>query len=207
MEELLKSLIFIQQNLNAPKDQYNSFGKYKYRSLEGIQAAIKPLLQETSCGIRFMDEVVEHCGRTFLKTTLIFFNDKGESITTTAEAEHTETKSGMDAAQITGAASSYARKYAMNSMFLIDDTLDADTEQYHTEQHQQKRPYNRKATIPSKEPATGNRQYEQIKSELNKASDMTVLMGVYKKYKTFVETDSTVKNLFTQARIRLTNAA
>lgn len=77
MEELLKSLIYIQQNLNAPKDQFNSFGKYKYRSLEGIQAAIKPLLAEQSCGIRFEDQVVEHCGRTFLRTTLYFFNDKG----------------------------------------------------------------------------------------------------------------------------------
>ena len=76
MEELLKSLIYIQQNLNAPKDQFNSFGKYKYRSLEGIQAAIKPLLAEQSCGIRFEDQVVEHCGRTFLRTTLYFFNDK-----------------------------------------------------------------------------------------------------------------------------------
>ena len=88
MEELLKSLIHIQQNLNAPKDQYNQFGKFKYRKLEDIQAAIKPLLAEQSCGIRFADEIVEHCGRTFLKTTLTFFNDKGETLSTTAEAEH-----------------------------------------------------------------------------------------------------------------------
>ena len=99
-----------------PKDQFNSFGKYNYRSLESILAAIKPLLRSQNCGIRFEDEVIELGGRTFLKTTLYFFNDKGETITTSAIAEHTATKTGMDAAQITGAASSYARKYAMNAM-------------------------------------------------------------------------------------------
>ena len=131
MEDLLKSLIDIQQRLDAPKGQYNSYGKYNYRSLEDIEAAIKPLLREHSCGIRFSDQVVEHCGRTFLQTTLYFFNTKGESISITAEAEHSATKAGMDAAQITGAASSYARKYAMNALFAIDDTKDADTNQYH----------------------------------------------------------------------------
>ena len=131
MEDLLKSLIDIQQRLDAPKGQYNQFGKFKYRSLEDIEAAIKPLLREHSCGIRFSDQVVEHCGRTFLQTTLFFFNTKGENISVTAEAEHSATKTGMDAAQITGAASSYARKYAMNALFAIDDTKDADTNQYH----------------------------------------------------------------------------
>ena len=122
MEDLLKSLIDIQQRLDAPKGQYNNYGKYNYRSLEDIEAAIKPLLKEHSCGIRFSDQVVEHCGRTFLQTTLYFFNTKGENISITAEAEHSATKTGMDAAQITGAASSYARKYAMNALFAIAAT-------------------------------------------------------------------------------------
>ena len=104
MQELLKSLIDIQQRLNVPKNQYNQFGKFKYRSLEDIQAALKPLLAEHNCGIRFDDTIVEHCGRTFLKTTLTFFNDKGETLSTTSEAEHAIEKSGMDSAQISGAA-------------------------------------------------------------------------------------------------------
>ena len=122
MEELLKALIDIQQNLNAPKGQYNNFGKFNYRSLEDIEAAIKPFLAKHSCGIRFSDEIEDHCNRTFVKTTLTFFNCKGDSISTTAVAENVSEKSGMDGAQITGAASSYARKYSMNAMFAIDDT-------------------------------------------------------------------------------------
>ena len=132
----MKALIDIQQNLNAPKGQYNNFGKFNYRSLEDIEAAIKPFLAKHSCGIRFSDEIEDHCNRTFVKTTLTFFNCKGDSISTTAVAENVSEKSGMDGAQITGAASSYARKYAMNAMFAIDDTKDADTNQYHNQTNQ-----------------------------------------------------------------------
>jgi hypothetical protein len=121
MEDLLKSLIDIQQRLDAPKGQYNSFGKYNYRSLEDIEAAIKPLLREHQCGIRFSDQVVEHCGRTFLQTTVYFFNTKGENISVTAEAEHSATKTGMDAAQITGSCSTYARKHALCGLLAVDD--------------------------------------------------------------------------------------
>ena len=86
---------------------FTGTGKIKRRHAykESILAAIKPLLRSQNCGIRFEDEVIELGGRTFLKTTLYFFNDKGETITTSAIAEHTATKTGMDAAQITGAAS------------------------------------------------------------------------------------------------------
>ncbi|MCR4614286.1 MAG: ERF family protein, partial [Bacteroidaceae bacterium] len=146
MKELLEALIYIQQNLSVPKDQFNAFGKYNYRSLESILAAIKPLLRSQNCGIRFEDEVIELGGRTFLKTTLYFFNDKGETITTCAIAEHTATKTGMDAAQITGAASSYARKYAMNALFAIDDTKDADTEAYQQQQQLRKTAQRRTTT-------------------------------------------------------------
>lgn len=220
MEELLKSLIIIQQNLNAPKDQYNKFGNFKYRSLEGILAAIKPLLFDQSCGIRFKDEVVDRCGRTFLKTTLIFFNSQGQSIETTAEAEHSIQKSGMDAAQITGAASSYARKYAMNSMFLIDDTNDADTDAYHqqTQVPVQNQPQQTKRQFPKKgvtasirtAPQAQQPQYDSytgIKNELSQVTDMTQLMALYQKYRTLVDTDQNVKALFSQSRSRITNAA
>ena len=203
MEEILKSLVYIQQHLNAPKEQYNNFGKFSYRSLEDIEAAIKPLLAEQSCGIRFSDEIEDHCGRTFLKTTLTFFNCKGDSITTTALAENVAEKTGMDGAQITGAASSYARKYAMNAMFCIDDTKDADTEQYRnwTEGGQRKTATARKTTSPSSD------SNARIRTELSHARDMNDLMNLYKKYKTLVDTDPTVRELFTQTRINLTKAA
>ncbi len=217
MEELLKSLIYIQQNLNAPKGQYNNFGKFNYRSLEDIEAAIKPLLAECSCGIRFSDEIEDHIGRTFLKTTLTFFNTKGDSISTTAVAENVAEKSGMDGAQITGAASSYARKYAMNALFAIDDTKDADTDQYVnlTGQQQKKTSSQRKTTTSRRTSQTTEMTKPQasydpnahIKTALSLARNMNDLMNLYQQYKTLVDTDPSVKELFTQARINLNKAA
>lgn len=205
MEALLKSLIYIQQNLNAPKNQYNKFGNFSYRSLEDIEAAIKPLLNEQACGIRFQDEVVEHCGRTFLKTTLIFFNDKGESVSTTAEAEHSVTKSGMDSAQITGSASSYARKYAMNAMFCIDDCKDMDSNEVHnqTTNNQQvptKRTYTKRAPI--------NDKYGELSKALAETNDMGKLLSLFYQNQEAVNSDQNLKNLFTSRKQQiLTQAA
>lgn len=193
MEELLKSLIHIQQNLNAPKSQYNNFGKFNYRSLEDIEAAIKPLLAEQHCGIRFSDEVVDHCGRTFLRTTLTFFNEKGQNLSTTAEAEHASEKTGMDAAQISGAASSYARKYAMNAMFAIDDNKDADTDEFHqqTTQEKPKRAYSRKtATQPAD-------KYSGIKAALQSTTSTAALLSLYNQHRSVVEETPEIKALFT----------
>lgn len=204
MEELLKSLIYIQQNLNAPKDQFNTFGKYKYRSLEGIQAAIKPLLAELSCGIRFEDQVVEHCGRTFLRTTLYFFNDKGQSISTTSEAEHAATKSGMDASQITGAASSYARKYALNGMFCIDDSQDADTDQFHNQTTNQGNCINRKSRQAVQKQVD---PYAGIKSAINGANDVSSLMSLYLDHQAEIEGNPDIKRLLTNRKIQIQQAA
>lgn len=209
MEELLKSLIFIQQNLNAPKDQFNNFGKFKYRSLEGIEAAIKPLLKEQHCGIRFQDEVVDHCGRTFLKTTLIFFNDKGQSITTTAEAEHSSEKSGMDSAQITGAASSYARKYAMNAMFAIDDTQDADTDAFHdqTSATQSKKAYTRKAQPQAKPQQPSYDRYSGIKRAIDNCHTVDELINLYQMHKNECDGNQEIINLLSARKQQLNTAA
>ena len=171
MQELLKSLIDIQQRLNVPKNQYNQFGKFKYRSLEDIQAALKPLLAEHNCGIRFDDTIVEHCGRTFLKTTLTFFNDKGETLSTTSEAEHAIEKSGMDSAQISGAASSYARKYAMNALFLIDDSPEIDSEEY-SQNKVSRRSTTSKATTPKPLPPLDKNT--AIKNAINASKDVNL---------------------------------
>lgn len=210
MEELLKSLIDIQQNLNAPKGQYNNFGKFNYRSLEDIEAAIKPFLAKHSCGIRFSDEIEDHCNRTFVKTTLTFFNCKGDSISTTAVAENVSEKSGMDGAQITGAASSYARKYAMNAMFAIDDTKDADTNQYHiqTTQTTPKPTTTRRVkAAPTPQPAAPVDRFAPIKNAINSVADTDELLDLYLQHQPEVEGNPEIKQLFTARKQQLKQAA
>lgn len=208
MEDLLKSLIDIQQRLDAPKGQYNQFGKFKYRSLEDIEAAIKPLLREHSCGIRFSDQVVEHCGRTFLQTTLYFFNTKGESICVSAEAEHTQAKTGMDAAQITGAASSYARKYAMNALFAIDDTKDADTNQYHDQTTQATAKSATRRTKAVAAPiAQPTDRLTPIANAINSVGSVEELLSLYQLHQMEVENNPSVKKLFTDRKNQLKKAA
>lgn len=201
-----QELIHIQQNLNAPKNQYNSFGKFKYRSLEDVLAALKPLLAEQNCGIRFDDSIVEHCGRTFLKTTLTFFNDKGEQIQTTAEAEHADQKSGMDVAQISGAASSYARKYALNALFCIDDSPEIDSENYYGGGKSSgggKRTTTTTKTTPKQTPEIDKN--ERIKTAINSTADLNSLLCLYQQHQQEVEANPEIKGLFTTRRITLQN--
>lgn len=122
----MKELLKIQSELKAPKGQTNAFGKYKYRSCEDILEAVKPLLTKNGCTLIISDEMVEVGGRVYVKATVtISANDI--STVVTAFARESLIKKGMDESQITGAASSYARKYALNGLFLIDDTKDADS--------------------------------------------------------------------------------
>lgn len=123
----MKELIQIQKKLNAPKGQYNSFGKYKYRSCEDILAAVKPLLAETETTLTLHDEMLLVGNRYYVKATATLTSKDGLTVQTTAFAREEDAKKGMDASQVTGAASSYARKYALNGLFAIDDTKDADS--------------------------------------------------------------------------------
>ena len=127
-KSIYKSLHNIQRELKAPKNQMNRFGGYRYRSCEDIQEAVKPLLAKYNCILTITDRVEQIGDRYYVTacTTLIDI-ETGDMIGTTASAREEETKKGMDKAQITGSASSYARKYALNGLFLIDDTKDADT--------------------------------------------------------------------------------
>lgn len=118
----------IQQKLKAPKNQHNDFGGYEYRSCEDILNALKPLLGGAI--ILLADEIVQIGERYYVKATATL-KEGEESISTTAYAREEENKKGMDGAQVTGAASSYARKYALNGLFAIDDTKDADTTNTH----------------------------------------------------------------------------
>lgn len=122
----MKELILIQSELKAPKGQRNTFGNYSYRSLEDIFEALKPLIKQHECFVTTNDEVVMAGDRIYIKATATITNSKGESISNTAYAREPQIKKGMDEAQITGATSSYARKYALNGLFAIDDTKDAD---------------------------------------------------------------------------------
>lgn len=122
----MEALIKIQSELKAPKSQYNSFGKYSYRNAEDILEAVKPLLSKYNATMYITDEVVEVGSRIYVKAT-VTLSDGKETITASAYAREPETRKGMDDSQITGATSSYARKYALNGLFAIDDTKDADT--------------------------------------------------------------------------------
>jgi hypothetical protein len=122
------SLFEIQQKLKAPKSKFNKFGKYSYRSLEDILEAVKPLLGDAV--LTLTDEIVLIGDRYYVKATAII--SEGEKFhEVTAYAREEENKKGMDGAQVTGASSSYARKYALNGLFLIDDTKDADSTNQH----------------------------------------------------------------------------
>lgn len=123
----MKELVDIQSKLKAPKGQYNSFGKYKYRSCEDILEAVKPLLKENNCTLTIADDIMLVGDRFYVKAIVTLKNSSGETVTTTAFAREEESKKGMDGSQVTGASSSYARKYALNGMFCIDDTKDSDT--------------------------------------------------------------------------------
>lgn len=119
----------IQHKLKAPKGQYNNFGKYKYRSCEDILEAVKPILYEVGCTLTLTDTVELIGDRYYIKATAWLKGEDTDEVVT-AYAREAETKTGMDASQITGTASSYARKYALNGLFCIDDTKDADTDEY-----------------------------------------------------------------------------
>ena len=133
-----KKLLDVQKELKAPKGQFNSFGKYNYRSAEDILEALKPVLNTHKVTVYFSDDVeLLSNGWVYLKATLTFRDTESEDeIVITAFSRESEIKKGMDASQITGTASSYARKYALNGLFLIDDTKDADTDEYQNQTNQ-----------------------------------------------------------------------
>ena len=150
---IYEKLLAVQNELKAPKDKRNNFGGYNFRSCEGILEAVKPLLQEQGLMLTIKDDVVNIGDRYYVKATALLddISSNGE-IAVTALAREEETKKGMDASQITGTASSYARKYALNGLFLIDDTKDADTDEFHrtTQENGQK---TNVATQPNQPPA------------------------------------------------------
>lgn len=173
----MKELIRIQKELKAPKGQYNSFGKYSYRSCEDILEAVKPLLSSYDCILTLSDEITLVGERYYVKATAILMNDTGERAEVSAYAREEEDKKGMDGSQITGAASSYARKYALNGLFCIDDNKDSDTTKTEAKS---------KKSAPVKAEATHtNADLELAVQEMKEAKTVEDLQGVWIRWRAF----------------------
>ena len=128
----MNRLIEIQNELKAPKNQRNNFGGYNYRSCEDILEAVKPLLKKHGLALIIKDDLIAIDGRFYIKAIAQLFDETGKEVTfTTALAREEESKKGMDASQLTGSTSSYARKYALNGLFAIDDNKDSDATNTH----------------------------------------------------------------------------
>ncbi len=126
----MEELVEIQRHLKAPKNQRNNFGKYNYRSCEDILEAVKPLANKLNCSVLLSDRIVLVGDRIYVEATATLFKDSENIVESTALAREPLSQKGMNEAQITGSASSYARKYALNGLFAIDDTKDSDTDEY-----------------------------------------------------------------------------
>ena len=152
--KLHEKLLSIQTKLKAPKGQYNSFGKYSYRSAEDILEAVKPLNAEQGVLLTITDEIKEIGGRVYVVATATV-SDGTDTLQVSAFAREPENKKGMDESQITGATSSYARKYALNGLYAIDDNKDADTNEHKQQQE----------NAPKKQPAQKQQQKQQQQQE------------------------------------------
>ena len=197
----MKELINIISELKAPKDQYNSFGKYKYRSCEDILEAVKPLLSKYGCLLFISDEIKElqipydytsqvtekgtttethyNGSRVYIEATATVVLPDGQTVSSKGIAREEVAKKGMDAAQITGAASSYARKYALNGLFCIDDTEDADA----TNKHGKEEPTTPTYKTPKQKLDESNDVYESAKSEISKATTQEEVTAIANKWK------------------------
>ena len=169
----MKELLQIQSELKAPKGQFNAYGKYKYRSCEDILEAVKPILKKNNCTLLLSDSLIYIGERYYIKATATLVNAEGKSVSTEAYAREEETKKGMDASQITGASSSYARKYALNGLLCIDDNKDSDTTNTG----------DNAPAAPAKASKEDNAEIEKAIAEINAAKSKEDLINAIAKYK------------------------
>lgn len=191
-----EKLMRIQTEIKAPKNLYNSFGKYKYRNAEGTCEAVKPFLQKENVSLILADDIVAVGSRYYIKATArLLDNESSELVEVSAFARESETKKGMDDSQITGTASSYARKYALNGLFLLDDTKDVDSDEYHNQTYKQAKEQGNNEKVTSEQ--VGKLKVEMLRTgitetylceyyKLGKLIDMTQeqyvnAMGTFKK--------------------------
>ena len=173
----MKELIEIQSELKAPKNQRNTFGNYNYRSAEDILEAVKPLLKKHGCHLTINDEMIQLGDRYYVKATATLLKD-ADSISTTAYAREEESKKGMDSSQITGSTSSYARKHALNGLFCIDDTKDADFTNTHGKEEKPK-PKTVKAPAKS-EIESDMKQAKEAIGKCKSGEDLIVVWNTFK---------------------------
>ena len=151
---ITQKLSIIQTEMNAPKNLYNAFGKYKYRNLEGITEAVKPFLKDLDCAFTVTDQMIQLGDRYYIEATATLLNagspDGRSFVSCKGYAREAEIKKGMDEAQITGSASSYARKYAANGLFAIDDTKDPDSTNTHGKGEAPENPAPKQSAPPTK---------------------------------------------------------
>ena len=198
MKEVLKKLLEIQVELKAPKNQYNSFGNYFYRSCEDILEAAKPLCKKHGCVLTLTDTIKQVGDRYYIEATAILFDvETAEMISATASAREPQTKKGSDESQITGAASSYARKYALNGLFDIDDTKDADTEEKPV--MPTSKPFAQKPTAPAPTPtpAPAPAQTKPINNTVKFISDAqrTRLFAMAKGHEDIIRKELEIRNI------------
>lgn len=192
-KSLNERLISIQSELKAPKDKFNTFGGYTYRSAEGIMEAVKPLLAKYGVSLVVSDEINLIGNRFYVKATAMLSSD-GEHISVSAFAREADTKKGVDDAQLTGATSSYARKYALNGLFCIDDNKDADTEEYHNQQQNAPKPQARQQPNPQPQAqAVDNETLQIALSEVRAAQSRQSLEEIFPRY-AMLQQDNTFRN-------------
>jgi hypothetical protein len=181
----MKKLIKIQSELKAPKNQFNSFGKYHYRSNEDILEALKPLLAKNECLLTISDEIKEVNGVLFVEATATF-TDGENTIETKAQAGIDIAKKGMDVSQCFGSSSSYARKYCLNAMFLIDDNKDADATNEHNSGAKNEVKKDSNADLPWLN--KGTEQFDKVKVALKDGK--ATMADVRKKYRVSKEVET-----------------
>lgn len=178
-----EKLMRIQTEIKAPKNLYNSFGKYKYRNAEGICEAVKPYLQKEKCNLTLEDDIIEVGGRIYVKSIATLSDcESDECISVSAFARESAEKKGMDDSQITGTASSYARKYALNGLLLLDDTKDADSDEYKQQIEEKKK----EAEDTKKTEEIGNMKISDVKVKVlhkrcsDEGVDESKVLALYK---------------------------
>ena len=162
---IYQSLNYIQSNLKAPKNKYSDYGDYHYRSCEDVLEGVKPLLKETNSCLVISDEIVTIGGHNYIKATATLYGADGVAISNSAYAKEPLEKKKMDPAQITGATSSYARKYALNGLFCIDDTKDVDTDEHKDEVNQKS---NQKINTNKPKQETNSMREQRVREECYK---------------------------------------
>lgn len=180
--DIYSKLLKVQMELKAPKGQYNSFGKYKYRSCEDILEAVKPLLEKEGLCLSIRDELEETpTGRAFIRAYVTIKDISGDGILCAqAYAQLDNDKKGMDAPQQTGTASSYARKYALNGLFLIDDTKDSDTDEHKAETTGRQSAAKKPAATKAEKPLT-DQEIADLLAYLNgEGIDVEFILATYK---------------------------